>query len=130
MNMALSTRIFAHHWRQEFRAYLSPKKPHISLQPVVCRFVECWLSVFVFGVLVFGRISAPIVRRLSAGGVGRARRGRDGGLFAVSTLAWLVEVEVEVFDCISASIGSRFSADRAPTERRPSASATRGRYVG
>ena len=66
---------------------------------------------------VLDRNSAPIARRLSAGSAGRARRGRDGGLFAVSTLAWGVEIEVEVFDCISASIESRFCADRAPAGR-------------
>ena len=78
------------------------------------------VSLLVFGAEVFGRISALIARRLSVGRVGRAQEGRDGGLFAVSTLAWevLIEVEVEVFDCSSASIESR---------RRPKAPATRGR---
>ena len=74
------------------------------------------VSLRVFGDKVFDRISAPIARRLR---VGRAPRGRDGGLLAVSTLAWKFEVEVvfEVFDRISASIEGRFCAARAPADR-------------
>ena len=64
------------------------------------------VSLRVFGAEAPDRIPAPVARRLSIGNVGRARRGRDGGLFAVSTLAWKVEAEGEVLDCFS-----------APTER-------------
>ena len=71
----------------------------------------------VFEVEFSDRISAPIPRRPSAGIVGQARRGRDGGLFAVGTLAWEVEVGAGVFDYISASVVSRFCADRASVER-------------
>ena len=63
------------------------------------------------------RISAPVAHRLSLGSVGRARRGRDGGLFAVSTLAWEVEADGVDFDCFSASIESRSCADRALRRR-------------
>ena len=75
------------------------------------------VSHLAFGAEVSDRISAPVAYRLSIGSVGRARRGRGGGLFAVSTLAWEVKAEGEVFDCFSASIESRFSADRASAER-------------
>ena len=74
-------------------------------------------SLLAFGAEVTGRISAPVAHRLSIGNAGRARRGRDGGLFAVSTLAWEVQAEGEVFDCFSASIETRFCADRAPRRR-------------
>ena len=63
------------------------------------------------------RISAPVAHRLSLGSVGRARRGRDGGLVAVSTLAWEVEADGVDFDCFSASIESRSCADRALRRR-------------
>ena len=81
-------------------------------------FVECWLSAPpAFGADVSDRISAPVAHRLSIDSVGRARRGRDGGLFAVGKLSWEVETEGEVFGCFSASIESRFYADRASAER-------------
>ena len=75
------------------------------------------VSPLAFEVEVPGRISAPIAHRLSAGGVSRARRGHEGGLFDVSTLTWKVKVEVEVTDCFSASIESRFCDDRSQAER-------------
>ena len=75
------------------------------------------VSPLAFEAEVPDRISAPIAHRLSAGSAGRARRGRDGGLFAVSALAWEVAAEVWVFDCFSASIESRFCADRLSAER-------------
>ena len=96
---------------------LSEKAPEFSsprcdlFRPVLA------VGLLVFEVEVFDRISAPIARRLSAGSVGRAPRGRDGGLFAVSTPAWEVEVGVEDIDRISTSIGSRLCADRASSER-------------
>ena len=45
MHIALSTRLLATHRGQEIRAYLSPRKPRVSLHPGVCGFVECWRSV-------------------------------------------------------------------------------------
>ena len=45
MHIALSTRLLAPNRGQEGRACLSKRKPHISLYPGVCCFVECWLSV-------------------------------------------------------------------------------------
>ena len=38
-------------------------------------------------------------------------------MFAVSNLAWEIEVEVEVLDCYSALIESRFCAYRALVQR-------------
>ena len=75
------------------------------------------VSFFVPEVEVPDRTSAPRARRLGVGNVDRVSRGRDGRLLAVSIPAWEVEVEVEVFGRISASIGGRLCADRAPVER-------------
>ena len=97
---------------------LSEKASRFSAARCVlfCRVLA--VGLLAFGVKVSDRISAPVaLHRLSTGSVGRARRGRNGGLFAVSTLAWEVEAESEVSDFFSASIGSRFFADRASAER-------------
>ena len=45
MHIAMSTRLLAPNRGQEGRACLSKRRPHISLYPGVCCFVECWLSV-------------------------------------------------------------------------------------
>ena len=75
------------------------------------------VSLRVFGAEAPDCIPTPVARRLCIGSVGRARRGRDGGLFAVSTLAWEVEADGVDFDCFSASIESRSCADRALRRR-------------
>ncbi len=72
------------------------------------------VSLRVFGAEAPDCIPAPVARRLCIGSVGRARRGRDGGLFA---LAWEVEAGGADFDFFSASIESRSCANRAPRRR-------------
>ena len=96
---------------------LSEKASRFSAARCVlfCRVLA--VGLLAFGVKVSDRISAPIARRLSVGSAGRARRGRNGGLFAVSSLAWNVEVEIIVVGRFLASVESRFCADRASAER-------------
>ena len=96
---------------------LSEEAPRFSAPRCVLFCQVLAVSLLAFEAEVPGRISAPVAHRLSIGNAGRARRGRDGGLFAVSTLAWEVEADVEVFDSFSASIETRFCDDQSPRRR-------------
>ena len=90
MNRALSTEFLPSPGEGTPGLPLSEEAPHFFASRCVlfCRVMAVGLRAF--EVAIFDRISAPIARREGAGSAGRAPRGRDGGLFAISTPAWEV----------------------------------------
>ena len=112
MHIALSTRILAPSPGAGMPGL--PLQEEASHSPVprcvlFCRVLA--VSLRVFGAEAPDCIPTPVARRLCIGSVGRARRGRDGGLFA---LAWEVEAGGEDFDFFSATRGRYGGASSSP----------------
>ena len=85
INIAFSTQIIApHRGRHSGLTYLDASRSSAPRCVLFCRVLAvCFLA---FGAGVSGCISAPVAHRLFIVSAGRAQRGLDGGLFAVSTL--------------------------------------------
>ena len=101
----------------------SPRRPHISLHPVVCCFVECGLSA---SSSPKSESSTASRRRQRAESASAARRQRLPGVDRSSAASDRRQDVGSVDRALTALTERPLNSDRAPTKRRPSAPVTRG----